>query len=198
MKIIGSQTSPFTRVVRIACEELNLHYDFDVTVTFTKMTPEQEAAVRQHNPLMKVPVLVDGDTDIVDSRIILQHILRKHPKPGFGPKSAADENILSVIYGALDAGVLMFLTKMTHPELEMDKGYMARSKKRIGESLIWLEQQPGLGKEFGVAEALLLSMLEWFRKRDVFAWDSYPNIVSIHTKFHERPSMVKTRIPETA
>jgi glutathione S-transferase len=199
MKIIGSVTSPFTRAVRVACEELGIPHEFETTPPFAKLTPGQEAIIRTHNPLMKVPILIDGDMEILDSRVIIQHLL-KHPSgSGFaGPENIPQENILTVIYGILDAGILRFILKTSHAEIDADKGYMARSLGRVRDGLAWLEKQPDLGRTFGVAEALLLCALEWIHKRDICAWNDLPGLVRIHEKFRDRPSLVKTRIPDAA
>jgi glutathione S-transferase len=197
VRIIGSVTSPFTRTVRVACEELGVAYDFEATPPFVKMSPEHLALVNRHNPLMKVPVLVDGGEDIMDSRVIVEHLLRRHPRKEFrGPENVKETNILTVVYGVLDAGILWFILGTTHPELKSDAGYLARSMERVGHGLAWLDRQPLLGQRFGPTEALLVSGLDWFSKRDIFKWEDLPHLKKVHAAFHGRSSMVKTRIPD--
>ncbi|HVY13337.1 MAG TPA: glutathione S-transferase [Alphaproteobacteria bacterium] len=200
LKIIGSVTSPFTRVVRVACEELALPYAFDITAPFGKMTPGQSAMLTKHNPLMKVPVLVDGSAIIPDSRSILRHLFKQHGG-GFGAgmeDTPEAESALTVIYGVMDAGILRFMLGKSHPEIRADAGYMARLVERLREGLGWLEKQPQLGQAFGVHEALLICGLEWFEKRGIYPWREFAGLVKLHAAHAERPSLVKTRIPETA
>jgi glutathione S-transferase len=203
MKIIGSLTSPFVRFVRVVCEELNIPYEMEVTLPFNKMKEgKNDELIRAHNPLMKVPALIDGENEIVDSRIIVGY-LTKHSaananfRSGF-PADLREENILTVILGVTDAGVLRFMMKASHPEIQLETGYMARSLERIKSGFQWLDRQPRLGQSFGVTEAALMSTLEWMKKRAVYDWNEFPNIVKMHKTYCERPSLVKTRIPESA
>jgi glutathione S-transferase len=198
LKIVGSLTSPFSRIVRMMCEELHLDYELDVTPPFTKMNAASAEKVNAHNPLMKVPVLIDGETEILDSRVIVAYLLKKHGKDTDIklPQSVEEENLLSVIYGIVDAGVLWFMLQLANPEVKKDAGFMPRSQERIERGLIWLDRNKNLGKEFGVPEALLICVVEWFTKRDIHDWQKFRNVYTTWQKYKDRPSLVKTRIPE--
>ncbi len=200
MKIIGSLTSPFTRIVRTVCEELSIPYECEVTAFFKKLTKEQDDVIASHNPLMRVPILIDGETEILDSRMIVQYLLKhKNGATDFRiafPANIQEDNILTVIYGVIDPGILRFVLAATHSEIKADEGYMARSLVRIGRGLAWLDKQPGFGQSFGVPEAMLVCGLEWFTKRNVYDWSGFPHLVKIHAAYKDRPSLVKTRIPE--
>lgn len=202
LKIIGSYTSPFVRAVRIACEELELVYELEVTSFFAKNTPEQNDFIKQNNPLMRVPVLVDGVDNIIDSRIIIQHLVARY---GNGkefaksfPLSIKQENILTTIYGVIDAGVLWFILKNTQPEINLAEGYAARSLERVHSGLAWLDKQKDIGQNFGAVESLLVCAVEWLRKRNVVDCSGYQNIMALHETFAERDAVVKTRIPDSA
>lgn len=204
LTIVGSLTSPFVRVVRTMCEEMQLPYEMDLTVFFAKQDEDAKEHLSSHNPLMRVPVLIDGETHVLDSRIILNYLL-KHPstKPladfrtGF-PQSIEEENILSVLYGIIDAGVLCFILRTLHPEVKPGTGYLVQSQRRIQQGLEWLDKNAALGKSFGIPEILLMCGLEWFAKREVVDWKECSQLKAIHLRYHERPSLIRTRIPETA
>lgn len=202
LKIIGSVTSPFVRIVRVVCEELNAPYEMDVVLPFGKMSEEQNRRINENNPLMKVPILIDSGQNILDSRVIVTYLLRHYSAnktTNFNtdfPRNPQEDNIVSTIYGIADSGVLGFMTKNTHPEVNMDHGFMKRSNDRLEHGLAWLDKQDSMGKSFGVPEALLICVLEWFTKRRVCDWQKYSHLKAIHEKFHERPSLVKTRIPK--
>lgn len=202
LKIIGSYTSPFVRVVRLTCEELGLAYDMEVTTFFARHTAEQEDLVRQNNPLMRVPVLIDGPDTIIDSRVIVAHLVKRYGKgkdfASHFPLDLKQENILSTIYGVLDAGVLWFILKNTQPGINLEEGYAARSLERVHSGFEWLDTQKELGQSFGVPESLLICALEWLRKRAAADWSGYTNIVALHKKFADRDSVLKTRIPKNA
>ena len=201
MQIIGSQTSPFVRIVRTTCEELNQPYELLETGFFVNMSKQADALVNANNPLMKVPVLHDGDKSIIDSRIIVNYLINKA-----GNNANADfnttindeqQNIISTILGIADAAVLRFIFEKT-TDLDPDKGYLKRSFTRIEAGLTYLNEQGGLGKTFGVPELMLTCLLQWFKKRDICDWSMYENLVTIHDRYKDRGSVIKTAIPEDA
>lgn len=202
LKIIGSLTSPFVRIVRVVCEELHAPYEVDVVLPFGKMSEEQNRRINENNPLMKVPILIDKGQNVLDSRVIVTYLLKHYAAnktPDFStefPKTPQEDNIVSTIYGIADSGVLGFMTKNTHPEVNMDHGFMKRSNDRLEHGLAWLDKQQSLGQDFGVPEALLICVLEWFTKRNICDWQKYPHLESVHSRFQNRPSLVKTRIPK--
>ena len=200
--IIGSETSPFVRIVRMIAEELDVVYKMDPTSFYVRNTPEQEAHVQTNNPLMKIPVLIHDEDTVFESRVIATYLLKNFkPRNDFRTNFLAnvtEDNILSTIYGIIDSGVLRFVMKNGHPEINMEAGYMARSLTRMHSGLKWLDRQPVLGKSFGVPEAALICALDWFTKRNVIDWSAYKNLAAVKDKFKSRESVVKTRIPEDA
>lgn len=202
LKIIGSLTSPFVRITRVICEELGVDYEMDLTAFYARNTPEQEQNVKDHNPLMKVPVLIHGDETVIESRVITDYLLKNFKPAGdFRPDFPAgmnEANIVSTLYGIMDSGVLRFIMKSQQPGIDVDTGYLARALERMQSGLVWLDEQKNLGQSFGVPEALMICALDWFKKRNVVDWSGYGNITAVHEKFSGRPSLVATRIPEDA
>ncbi len=196
--LTGYKTSPYFRLIHALCLELDIDCDLDIITFLLKATPEEMDAIKQKNPLMKIPILVDGDTTIMDSRIIANYLLNKVGDTGdiSFPLSIEDENRLSVIYGMLDSGILRFI--MSHGDTDMDEGYMKRSYERIGESLTFLSKQTFEENKFGLPEMLLVCALEWFDKRQVYDWKTFPEIQKIYAFYKERASLIETRIPKTA
>lgn len=202
MKIIGSQTSPFTRITRIVCEELEIPYEFEITAAYGKLDESQDKFIRKYNPLMKVPILIDQDNVIVDSRVIIKYLLQNSSKnvemrKDF-PGSLIEDNITTVILGVIDAGILRFMLKFSNPEINNNAGYMVRCREKIKYGLVWLDKQASIRKNFGVTEIALICGLEWLQKRNVYNWNEFKNLVQVYNKYYERPSFIKTRIPETA
>lgn len=201
MKIIGSQFSPFVRVVRAVCDVYDQPYSLIDTGSFVNMSPENRTLIETHNPLMKVPVLIDGEKIILDSRVIVSYIMSKAAKRsddmplGTYPLSYTDENLVTVIYGIADSGVLRFILGNTSA-LPMDAGYMLRSLERMKGGMTYLENSEHLGQNFGLAELSLICMLEWFEKRNVLAWDEYTRLGQIYDKYQGEACLVATRIPD--
>lgn len=204
IKIIGSLASPFVRITRVVCEELKLPYELEITPPYKQWIadPVKDAFIREHNPLMKIPILIDGGEEILDSRVIAGHLLSRYGERAadFRKPSAediAEDNILTVIYGILDAGILSYILTSTHPEIRRDAGYMARLSQRIRAGLEWLDAQKTLGRNYGLTEVALISALEWFKKREVFDWSAFDQICKVYGAYCERPALVNTRIPQT-
>ncbi len=200
IKVIGSLTSPFVRTVRAACAELSVEYDLLETTFYKKMSDADQAIIDSNNPLMKVPVLLDGEQVVLDSRVIIEYLRDKFEtspvfKSGYANK-AEEQNVITTIYGMVDAGVLRFI--LSSEDVDMNTGYLKRSLERMKNGLEYLDAHPDLGKDFGVAEMLLICALDWFTKRDVVDWSGYANICAAHEQWKDRPSLVLTRIPETA
>lgn len=196
MKIIGSRTSPFVRIVRVLCAELNMDYMFDEVPPFSNMTPEAIARIKEKNPLMKIPVLVDGDRSIIDSRVIASYLLKKSSGSLAYPFSLEEENEISIIYGVLDAGILRFI--MSRDKIDLNTGYMKKSSDRIETGLSFLDTENLNNKEFGFCHIALVCALEWLDKRQMLDWSAYENIKKIHEQHKDRSSFVQTRIPENA
>lgn len=199
MQIIGSQPSPFVRIVRITCEELSLPYELLETGAFSSMTAEDAELINSNNPLMKVPVLRDEGKNIIDSRIIVNYLINK-----FGDQANADfsttinddqQNLISIILGVGDAALIRFVFGKT-TDLDLEKGYLKRSLNRIEASLSYLNEQSDLGKTFGVPELMLISLLDWFKKRGICDWSMHENLVALYDRYEKRDSIVKTRIPD--
>jgi len=197
MKLIGSLTSPFTRIVRVVLEELSVPHEFSVTAPFGKLSPEQEHMINSHNPIMKVPILLDDNEMIIDSRVIITHLLRKHGKSAsFSakvPLSIKEENQWSIVYGIIEAGVLRFV--MSKDGYDAEKGYLKRSLDRIHSGLAYLNQELQVDDAFGMPQAALICCLEWYTKRKIVDWSKYEQLARIHEKHANRDSLVKTRIP---
>jgi glutathione S-transferase len=202
MKILGSITSPFVRTVRTLAYELLCDFEFQETPAFSKLDTEAEALIRQSNPLGKVPVLLIDDFAIPDSRVIARILIERfHAKadePSRFVMTVADENLVTVINGVLDAGILRFMLQHSHPELNAHSGYMEKSLSRVEDGLRWIASQPGLDKHFGYPQISLMCALDWLEKRKVFAWQQHESLKRFHAKYCDQPSLLKTRIPDGA
>jgi glutathione S-transferase len=199
MKIIGSVTSPFTRIVRVLCEELALSYEFELTAPFGKLDRNKDEFVATFNPLMKVPALQDGDQLIFDSRVISAYLLKRNPTAAIQlPELDAInyENLLTVIYGVVDAGILSFMLKISYPGIDTTAGYISRCTARIDSGLAWLSAQPGLGEGFGLAEIALICGLDWFAKRNIVPWRRFGSLAQTYDEFSSRQSFLRTAIPD--
>lgn len=196
LTIIGSQTSPFARIIRALCLELDLEHTLQALPPTPKMTQEDKDYLRESNPLLRVPVLIDNGQTVFDSRIMAYHLMQKsHKNPSFTfPLDLAHENLVTIIYGVIDAGVIRFI--LGNEGQDLNTGYMKKSYDRMGFALDWLDRQPLAPQDFGFYQLSLICGLEWLEKRKLFDWHSYKNLAEIVEVHKNRDSLVQTRIPE--
>lgn len=83
--IIGSPISPYVRKILAILAIKKIAFEIDPVVAF--YTDER---FKKINPLRRIPVLIDGDTTIVDSSVIAAYLEDKCPAPPILPASAAD------------------------------------------------------------------------------------------------------------
>ncbi len=74
MKLYGTYPSHFTRKVRIVLAELGIPHEFEVLASLMLTGPEHFA----QNPLHQLPILVDGEKNIIESDIICEYLLEKY------------------------------------------------------------------------------------------------------------------------
>jgi glutathione S-transferase len=90
MKLYSGPLSLFTAKVRIALAEKGLPYE-SIEVGWSRVDrylPHHPEVVRL-NPKAEVPVLVDGDTSVYDSTLILQYLEDAYPEPALYPRSSS-------------------------------------------------------------------------------------------------------------
>ncbi len=90
MKLYSGPLSLFTAKVRIALAEKGLPYErIDVGWSLAERYLPHHPDVVRLNPKAEVPVLVDGDTVVYDSTVILEYLEDRSPSPPLLPKDAA-------------------------------------------------------------------------------------------------------------
>lgn len=106
MKLIGSNSSPYVRKVRITMAEKKLDYQY-----VTENVWAQETRINESNPLGKVPCLVmEGAEALFDSRVIVEYLENLSPVgkliPGNGRERAEVKTWEALADGVLDAAIL--------------------------------------------------------------------------------------------
>src|SRR5690348_7328436 len=79
--------SPYAQKVKISLDEKNVPYETRMPVAIGSGQPDTEFL--KANPRGEVPALIDGDTALFDSTIILEYIEDKWPKPPMLPAEPA-------------------------------------------------------------------------------------------------------------
>jgi glutathione S-transferase len=196
MTLYGTTTSPYVRRVRVVALELGLPFEWVDT-----LTDAGQAALRAKNPVWKVPAVeLDGDGVIFDSRVITEHLVRRH---GPGPLAAVGEddlsarNMITVIDGALDALINVLYLQRDGVTSEA-ASYMAKQRERAAAALGWVEARVDdvwltRARAFGLPELALVSALEWMQFREMYAVERHPALVRCLAHHGVRDSLVTTR-----
>lgn len=178
-QLIGSINSPYVRKLRMLMLKENIPFEFKVINLFDK---EGSEFLRKVNPIGKVPVFLNGDQVIYDSRVIFNYLTKKH---NLKPLTLEEENKLSMIDGGAETGVSLFLLRQSGIEQTSSNGYIQRQVKRIDDILKYLEPWASSldpQKDWSFLEMSLLSVVNWVQKRNLVELQNYPT----YQKFLER------------
>ncbi len=202
MKLIGSNTSPYVRKVRIVMVEKKLDFVF-----LSEDVWAAESTITETNPLGKVPCLVmEGGEALFDSRVIVEYLDTLSPVgkliPSVGRERAEIKTWEALADGVLDAAILARL-EATWPgraPTERSRAWIDRQVGKIHSSL--KAMSTGLGDKpycagihlslADIAVGCVLGYLD-FRFPEI-GWSSdYPNLHKLQDKLMQRPSFSDTR-----
>jgi len=192
-KLIGNLTSPYVRKIRLACHG-RVTLDFDAVNYFL---PEGEAYLRSISPINKLPILLDGDQKIFESRVIYNYLSQKH---GWEALSLDDENTISVIDAGMETCVNMFLFRKGGMDLESDNWYLKRQKARLPNILEFLRPvmkrlDPQKPDDWAFPSMCLYSFLYWAQLREMIDLDAFPEAIAFLEAFKDKPGVAETTIP---
>jgi len=206
--LISATPSPYARKVRIALLEKSIPFTLQTEVPWNSST-----CTPQHNPLEKLPVLIDTSTDtsVYESHFILEwleaHYGREQGYAAMFPEGKAQEllakQVQVVADGMCDACVLMFFEKQrSQPSQE----WTGRQQRKVQGGLRalsrWVggEEDPQLHKDFIVGDAFSLadiaagSVLGYMKVRfPTQDWQTeFPNLKAYSDKLEARESFKQT------
>ncbi len=202
MKLIGSNTSPYVRKVRVVMVEKKLDYVFVTEDVWTAQT-----TIAETNPLGKVPCLVmEGGEALFDSRVIVEYLDTLSPVgkliPTVGRERAEVKTWEALADGVLDALILARLEASWagRSSTERSQAWIERQMDKVHASLKAMSK--GLGDKAycagihlslaDIAIGCALSYLD-FRFAQIDWRSDYPNLQRLHDKLMQRPSFVETR-----
>jgi glutathione S-transferase len=202
MKLIGANTSPYVRKVRIVMAEKKLDYQMVEENVWAADT-----TITHSNPLGKVPCLVmEGGEALFDSRVIVEYLDTLSPVgkliPPVGRERAEVKTWEALADGVLDALILARLEATwagRSPE-QRSQAWIDRQMMKVGDSLQAMSL--GLGdKPFctgthltlaDIAVGCTLGYLDFrFPQLD---WRSpHPTLECLYDKLMQRPSFVDSQ-----
>ncbi len=188
IKLYGSPASPYVRRIRMALEGIDyqMHtvniYDDQERADFTKISP-----------IRKLPVLVDGEQTIWDSRVIYGHLCDKH---GSAHLSLDQHKLVSAIDAATDAMIILFQSANSGIATATDKLFYQLQHGRAKETLKWLESQAktGVFDEWNYPTISMLSTITWAQFRELNTLGGYPELLRVQ-QLHAHRDIVKSTEP---
>lgn len=191
--LIGSERSPFARVCRMLMIQNSISFDWKV-LNFVD-DPKDAAVLRSETPINKVPLLLDGDRKVFDSRVIVNYLTAKH---GLRKPSLEEENAVSVINSCLDAGVILFLMRKDGFDTQGGGFFLSRQRARVPEGLKYLTPwisslDPSNPDHWNYASMSLYSLLRWGEARaGILRIADDPRLVSFVDGFKNAPGVRET------
>jgi len=202
MKLIGSNTSPYVRKVRIVMIEKKLDYVF-----VTEDVWAEQTTIAESNPLGKVPCLImEGSDALFDSSVIVEYLDTLSPVgkliPSVGRERAEIKTWETLADGVLDAAILARLeaTWGGRTQAQRSPAWIERQLGKVQSSLRAMSR--GLGEKpfcggvhFTLADVAVGCALGYldFRFPEIDWRTEYPNLVKLQDKLMQRASFVETR-----
>jgi len=204
MKLIGSNTSPYVRKVRIVMAEKRLDYQLELEDVWASNH------ILEANPLGKVPCLVMEGQDsitgaVFDSRVIVEYVDTLSPVgkliPDRGRERCEVRTWEALADGIMDAGVLVRLerTWAHRPAEQRSPAWIARQLGKVNAALAAMSQGLGekawcSGNHFSLADISLGCALGWleFRFPEIDWRESHPNLARHMDKLTPRHSFIDT------
>lgn len=186
MKLIGSTTSPFVRRIRLLIQDDSV--EFENIDIFSAQGAE---TLKQNNPAKKVPVLLDGDRAIYDSRVIYNYLSNKL---GIEALDWHQQNLLTIIDAASDSLVSVLLCKRSGFNTDEDKMFFNLQHQRLDTILPTLEEyvEQGDFDDWHYPSICLFTLLDWALFRDLVQWQHFPGLLRFYQHALKKPYVEET------
>ncbi|MBY0412789.1 MAG: glutathione S-transferase family protein [Bdellovibrionales bacterium] len=193
MTLIGSYTSPFVRKIRLLLFQ-------DKTLKFEPVNyfeDEGREYLKKINPFNQLPMLLDGDQPIYESRVMFNYISKKY---NLRPLTIDEENILSAIDTTLSSAVNLFSLRKGGIDIDAGDHYFIERQKERLPSLLGLlapwaaKQDPKT--DWNYLTMSLYSLLFWLGMREMYDINLFPEHKSFLERFKNCPGVAETDIPK--
>ena len=198
MKLIGSQTSPYVRKVRVVMAEKKIDFEH---VLENPWAPDTK--VPESNPLGKVPCLVMEDGGAVfDSRVIVEYLDTINPVNKLIPASGRARVEVrcweALGDGMCDAAILARL-EAQRPKGQQNPEWVKRQMAKVEQGLAAAARGLGdkpwcTGNNFSLADIATGCALGYldFRYPQIEWRKTYPNLAKLADKLAARASFIDT------
>tara|TARA_R110001599_G_scaffold353880_1_gene602003 strand:+ start:116424 stop:117044 length:621 start_codon:yes stop_codon:yes gene_type:complete len=183
---------PFCWKVRLALAELDLEYEAVAT-----RLGEKHPELARLSPTGTVPVLVDGDTVIWESAVILEYLAGRYSPGSLFPGDAAEQARIRLLHAYSDKIVGSCLRELvferrSKPEPEWDQGIIQASQRKWRDCQVRLEQELGealfFGACFTAADCALAARFGVAEAYGAGVTAAFPRLQQWYAALVERPS----------
>jgi glutathione S-transferase len=188
--------SHFSRKVRIVMDEIGLECEFVYAPNLLSTDPAKFGG----NPILRVPVMQDGATWIIESDSIVRYVLETYDagrdRFGFAAMTTEQRNALSVISAIMGAEVELILSSRSGLSPEVGGHYFRRYREVIRHGLEWIgAHAPALWPEteFSYLDIALICMWDHLEYNGLVELGGTSPWIRERTARHAaRPSVVAT------
>jgi|SRR5690606_16845799 len=200
MKLLGSNTSPYVRKVRVVMAEKKLDYDFQLEDVWAS-----DSTIQEFNPLGKVPCLImDDHGSLFDSRVIVEYLDTLSPVGRLLPQPGRDRAAVkcweAIADGVLDAALLIYMENNKRTPEQRNQSIVDRQYGKIHAALDFMNRGLGehafcMGVNFSLADIAVGCALGYLdlRYSDLDWRASHPNLKRLEEKLASRPSFQQTK-----
>jgi len=196
MKLLGTQTSPYVRKVRLILLEKNIPHTYIIDPP-----SEPGSQVARVNPLGRIPALIiDSETCVFDSTVIAEYIDTLNDTPVLIPRNNALERMRvrrweSLADGVMDSAVVVRMESLREAD-KQDANIISLNNSAITRALAFAAGQLGTnewceGSAISLADLALVSALIYLDLRQAERdWrHEHPNVAAWFTRMSARPSV---------
>lgn len=192
MRLYGTTTSPYVRIVHVLATELGLAPERVDTAT-----DAGQAALRAVSPIWKVPAAELDGRVLLDSRSIFDWLTATRGWGGLAPPRdpVATRTQVVAIEAALDAAIQPFYLRRDGLDLA-GVPWADKNRARIAAIFGWLDGERAAGRfgaALGHAELALICTLDWMDFRAAYPTADHPTLLGVRRAFADRPSVAATR-----
>ncbi|MDX8399231.1 MAG: glutathione S-transferase N-terminal domain-containing protein [Gallionellaceae bacterium] len=196
MKLLGTQTSPYTRKVRLLLLEKAIPHTYLIDAP-----NDPGSQVAQVNPLGRIPALIlDDETCVFDSTVIAEYLDSLNDSPILIPRHDALALMRVKRWEALADGIMdsavVVRTEVIRPAEKQSADVLRLHNDSITRALAYIAQQLGErdwceGESISLADLALVSALIYLDLRQAARdWRSaHPNLATWFTRISARDSV---------
>jgi glutathione S-transferase len=196
MKLLGTNTSPYVRKVRLVLLEKNIPHDYSIT-------PPREPGglVARVNPLGRIPALIlDDETCVFDSAVIAEYVDTLNDSPILIPRMDSIGRMRVKRWEALADGIMdsavAVRTESIRPADKQEADSIVRHNDAISRALSYAAAQLGAGEwcegaAITLADLALASALIYLnlRQPDRDWRGAHPNLAAWFIRISARSSV---------